>query len=212
MAGRRAPRAGAPPAPPRSRRWAVRLVRNVVILVPVVAVVWTLLTPAYNVFLRHAAQRLVRLGEFPAVTRLQPADSHHLVLNRTDFDRGMLGELRTTDVHFPLVLLAALFLAVPGIPADRRWGNLGWATLVAVFFHIVSIFVWVKSVYALGLGDWSLAHYGAFGRNAWGLARHLLDLPFKLGLPVFLWTAFYLRDFQAALGIEPRPAATSHQM
>ena len=37
----------------------------------------------------------------------------------------------------------------------------------------------MKFVYATQLGAWSLAHYGAFARNFWGLGKHLLDLPFK---------------------------------
>ena len=44
---------------------------------------------------------------------------------------------------------------------------------------------------ATQLGSWSLEHYGAFARNAYGLGKHLADLPFKLAFPLVLWTAFY---------------------
>ena len=89
-----------------------------------------------------------------------------------------------TDLHFHLVLLGALFLAVPGVPWRKRLENLGWAVLVTVFFDLFLCFFVVKCAYATKLGAWSLAHYGPFARNAYGLVQHLLDLPFKLGLPL----------------------------
>jgi len=60
---------------------------------------------------------------------------------------------------------------------------------------IALVFLDVKFVYATQLGSWSLAHYGTFSRNLYGLAKHLLDLPGKLALPLALWAAFYLHLF-----------------
>ena len=78
------------------------------------------------------------------------------------------------------------------MPWRERLANLGWAVLIAVFFHLLLLFFFVKFVYATQLGAWSLAHYGAFARNFFGLGKHLLDLPFKLALPLVLWAAFYI--------------------
>ena len=58
----------------------------------------------------------------------------------------------------------------------------------------MALFLRVKFIYATQLGDWSLEHYGPVARNAWGLAKHLADLPFKFGVPVALWASFFLGD------------------
>ncbi|HYG64749.1 MAG TPA: hypothetical protein VEL74_19370, partial [Thermoanaerobaculia bacterium] len=76
----------------------------------------------------------------------------------------------------------------------RRLESLGWASLATVFFDLFLILFQVKAVYATQLGDWSANHYGPVARNLYGLGRHLLDLPFKLGLPLLLWAGFYLDE------------------
>lgn len=180
-----------------SRRgsWAGRLIRNILLWIVPVALVWLLLTPGYNRFLKTAAENLLLLSESPNVTDLLIQEPHTTHIRRRDFppSRSVVGQVRVTDLHFHLVLLAALFLAVPDVPWRERLGNLGWAVLIAVFFHLLLLFFWVKFVYATQLGSWSLAHYGPFARNLFGLGKHLLDLPFKLSLPLVLWAAFYIR-------------------
>lgn len=177
------------------RGWATRFIRNVVLWLIPVAVVWLLVTPFYNRFLAQSAENLVRLTESPSVTRLDITETHSALVTRSDrASEGVLGSVRVTDVHFPLLMLGAFFLAVPGVPWRRKLENLGWATLLSIFFHIVNLFLWVKFIYATQLGQWSLEHYDAFLRNAWGLSKHLVDLPFKLALPILLWVVFYLRE------------------
>ncbi len=180
--------------------WSGRFTLGVVLWLIPVAVVWMLLTPFYNKFLTTAAENLVRLTESPNVTRLLEHDEHHLLITRTDVPnkRGFLDSVRTTDVHFPLVMLGGFFLAVPGVPWRRRLENLGWAALISVCFHIVSLLFWVKFTYATQLGAWSDANYSIWQQNFWGLGKHLIDLPFKFSMPLLLWAAFYLRDMLAA--------------
>lgn len=180
---------------PDRRNFAQRFLRGVLLwLVPVI-VVWAVLTPAYNRFLTEATENLVRLTERPSVTRLAMSDPHRFVIRRADYatDRPFLGSVRVTDTHFPLIMLGAFFLAVPGVAMKKRLENLGWAALISIFFHIVALFFWVKFVYATQLEEWSLRNYGVFGRNFWGLGKHLIDLPLKFALPLALWAAFYLR-------------------
>ncbi len=45
--------------------------------------------------------------------------------------------MRTTDLHFPMVYLWAMFMAVPGVPWKTRLARTGWATLIQVFFHVI---------------------------------------------------------------------------
>ncbi len=163
-------------------------------LLPVIAC-WLLITPFYNRFLTVGTERLVRVTERPAVTRLSPRGTHHFIINRPDVGRedGVVGSVRITDTHFPLLMLAVFFLAVPGLRLSQRLANLGTASLITVFFHLISLVFWVKFFYATQLGDWSTTHYGAFSHNFWGLGKHLLDLPFKFAWPLALWCAFHLR-------------------
>jgi len=204
--------------------FALFLRRCLLWLAPVVAI-WWLATPLYNRVLTSSTEVLVRLLEAPnPVTRLVPRRPHHFLVQRLDVrrpDGAPLGSVRVTDVHFPVVLTAVLFLAVPAPPdangqstgrsqrrsqrraaANSRTGHqlspwrrrllfLGWALLVSFLFHLVSLVFWVEFVYATQLGQWSMEHYGAFARNFWGLGKHLLDLPFKLALPLILWCGFY---------------------
>lgn len=179
-----------------------RFIRNLLLSIVPVAVVWLLITPFYNRFLAASAQNLLHLVESPNVTELVSApqgDGYYFIL-RNDFPpaKRRVYSLRVTDIHFHLLLLAVLFLAVPRVPWRQRLGNLGWALLVAVFFHILLVFFWVKFAYATQLGSWSLANYGAFARNFYGLGKHLLDLPFKLAFPLALWAAFYYRQLLPA--------------
>lgn len=181
-------------------RWASRFSRNVLLWLLPVLVVWWLLTPFYNRFLTVAAGNLLALTESPNVTRLLPADAHYVTISRSDFPPAAsnLQRVRVTDVHFNLLLLAALFLATPGVRMKVRLAHLGWALLIAVCFHILDLFLWVKFVYATQLGSWSAEHYGAFAQNFWGMAKHAFDLPFKLALPLVLWAAFYIRELLPA--------------
>ncbi len=182
--------------------WSQRFIRGVLLWLLPIAVVWVLLTPIYNPFLTKATENLVRLFESPEVTRLLVHDEHHFVITRTDFptSRGWLYSVRTTDVHFPLIMLGAFFLGVPGVSWRTRLENLGWAALVSVFFHILSLFFWVQFAYSTQLQEWSAENYSTFEANFWGLGKHLIDLPFKFSLPLLLWSIFYLRFLLPGMG------------
>jgi hypothetical protein len=174
---------------------APRLIRNVLLWLLPVWALWALATPDYNRFLLTAGANLLHVGERPPVTIFHLIDVHDASIERRDFPpgRALVGPgLRVTDLHFHFVLLGALFLAVPGVPLRRRLENLGWAALATVFFDIALVFLYVKFIYATQLGSWSLAHYEPLSRNLYGLAKHLLDLPYKLSLPFAFWVGFYL--------------------
>jgi hypothetical protein len=194
------------------RSWTGRLFLGLVLWVPVAALLWTAVTPFYNLFLVRAVERMTRLGERPAVTQISLDRGEQAVISRSDTRAGgrLPYPLRATDLHFPLVLMVGLFLAVPGVPWSQRLENLGLALLVAVASHLLDLFFWVKFVYATQLGDWSLARYGPFARNFWGMGKHLLDLPVKLALPLLLWSVFYLRHLLKFPTASPPPAARSH--
>ncbi|MEO8505953.1 MAG: hypothetical protein ABI609_18805 [Acidobacteriota bacterium] len=176
-------------------RWTARFARNLLWAAPLTVLVWVLITPFYNRFLAASAESFVRLTEHPAQTRLDLREGQYAVASRRDFGTRArdITRGRVTDCHFNLLLLGSLFLAVPKLTLSQRFGNLGWALLIAMFFHILLLSLLVKFTYATQMGDYSLAHYGPFARNAYGLLTQLMDLPFKFALPLILWTVFYLR-------------------
>lgn len=188
------------PSPPTTRAerqvWVRRLVVGILLWLVPASLIWIALTPIYNPFLTQATENLVRMTESPSVTRLLNQAPHHFLISRTDVPspKGWITSVRVTDTHFPMVMMIAFFLAVPGVPWKIKLQNLGWALLFLIFFHLFSLFLWVKFVYSTQLGEFSMTHYSALQRNVWGLSKHLADLPFKLGMPLILWTAFYLRQ------------------
>lgn len=186
-------------AQPRS--WPLSFIRNALLWVVPVALLWTATAPVYNWFLLISARNLCHWTESPNVTDLPRRDEHFAFISRRDFPpaKSFVHSFRVTDVHFHLVMIGALFLAVPGIPWRRRLENLGWAVLITIFYDIFLIFFYVKAEYAAGMGAWSQQHYGAFARNFYALTKHLLDLPFKFALPFLLWAGFYLRDLMDAI-------------
>ena len=195
-----AARGNAEPRPQR-RAWALRLARNLVITAPIAMMLWLLVSPFLSLFVVKAAERVTRLAERPSVTRIELSKGEDALISRADTRAG--GRLpygvRVTDIHFPLVLLIAIFLATPDVSAGERFANLGYALLIIMFFFIIDLFFWVKFAYATQLGAWSAAHYGPFARNFWGLGKHVLDLPVKLALPFAMWAAFYLRELTGEL-------------
>jgi hypothetical protein len=188
------------PAAPPARGWTALLVRNTLLWLVPVAALWWLATPVYNRILVDSAVRVLHLFEHPAVTELPAKGDHDAYVVRRDFPpaRSLVHPFRVTDVHFHLLLLGALFLGVPGLPWRERLGNLAIAAVITVLYDVVLVAFIVESAYATQLGAWSLAHYGAFARNFFGLGKHLLDLPFKLALPLLLWCGFYLPRLRAA--------------
>jgi len=198
----------AAPAPLTPRRWTALLIRNTLLWMVPVAVLWWLATPVYNRVLLRSAGGILYLVEHPAVTDLPAKGDHDAYIVRRDFPpaHSLVYPFRVSDVHFHLLLLGALFLAVPAIPWRERLGNLAAAGIITIAYDVLLVVFIVESAYATRLGAWSLAHYGAFARNFYGLGKHLLDLPFKLALPLLLWCAFYLPRLRAA-----SPAATSEK-
>lgn len=191
----RAHRPAAPSPAPERTDFGRRLVRNTLLWIVPVALVWLVLTPLYNRFLEVAGQNVLHLLiESPDVTRLIPKGDHYALISRVDFPtaKNVVSSFRVTDLHFPVILLVALFLATPNVPRRKRLADLGTALIVTAFFHIALVVFWVQFTYATQLGAWSVEHYGAVARNVWGLGKHVLDLPVKLAFPLILWSAFYL--------------------
>ena len=199
----RSARLNEPPRPEaKPRSWTLLFFRNALLWAVPVALLWTALTPFYNRFLLGSAQNLVRLTESPSVTRPVSGGGSlrlHLAARLSPFAHasplllpGDRRPLPPADARRPLPRRAAHPLA-----AALREPRLGGADH-HLLRHLPDLLLRQVRLRG-GVGDWSLAHYGPFARNFYGLGEHLLDLPFKFSLPFVLWAAFYYRDLTAGI-------------
>lgn len=166
-------------------RYLLRLLLATAALAPC----WWLATPLYNRYLVEASENLLHLLEVPNVSRLLLSSSpHEAILLRLDFppSRQTVSGLRLTDLHFTAALAAAVVLA-QRTPLRKRLSQLLEVVLFCTAFHLALVLSLTYCVYAVELGDWSMAHYGPVSCNGLALVRHLLHLPFKLALPLLAY-------------------------
>jgi hypothetical protein len=151
---------------------------------------WFLFSTTYEKAIAPAAEALLRLGEQPAVTRLEAPGKEFLV-NRTDFPPGAPHPgLPSPDLHFNFVLLAALFALRPRPWKQDNVVRFLLAALCLYIVHVIFLVFEVESVYATRLGEWSAAHYGAFARNFWAAGFHFYQIAGRFAAPFAIWWFF----------------------
>jgi hypothetical protein len=151
---------------------------------------WFLFSTTYEKAVAPAAEALLRLGEQPAVTRLEAPGKEFLV-DRTDFPPGAPHPgLPSPDLHFNFVLLVALFALRPRPWTQDNVMRFLLAALCLYVVHVLFLVFEVESVYATRLGDWSAAHYGAFARNIWATGFHFYQIAGRFAAPFAIWWFF----------------------
>jgi hypothetical protein len=153
-------------------------------------VVWLLLRPALDWAVAGMAQTLVRSFEYPKVTRLVVQD-HRVQMRRTDLrSDSTVPTVSMTEVTFNTIVLLALCLALPH-PFSRKQIErlfMGWCVLILC--QSLNLVFHVKTLYAMGLGEWSQHHYSDFARNVFGFGRYFTDLPGRFSFPFLIWLGF----------------------
>jgi len=153
-------------------------------------VIWLLLRPAIDWAVAGLAQTLVRSFEYPRVTRLVVQD-HRAQMRRTDLRTdSKVPTVSMTEVTFNTIVLLALYLALPR-PFSRRQLEalfMGWCVLILC--QSLNLVFHVKTLYALGLGEWSQQHYSDLARNIYGFGRYFTDLPGRFSFPFLIWLGF----------------------
>jgi hypothetical protein len=165
---------------------------------------WFLFSSTYEAVVAPAAEFLLRLGESPAMTRLE-APGKEFLLRRSDFPPGARQPgLPAPDLHFNFVLLVALF-ALPRRPwATDRVVRFLLAALSLYVVHVVFLVFEVESLYATRFGEWSAAHYGRAARNFWAAGFHFYQIAGRFAAPFAIW--WFLGSPQPAEAEEARPA------
>ncbi len=167
--------------------------------------VWFVFKPAYERAVAPAAEFLVRLGERPAVTRLEARGGEFLV-NRADFPPGAPHPgLPAPDLHFNFALLVTLFALHPRPWRGDRVARLLLALFCLYLVHVVFLVIQVQSVYATRMGAWSEAHYGAVARNFWAAGFHFYQIAGRFAAPFAIWWFFGRAEEAAAPERPPGP-------
>jgi hypothetical protein len=160
---------------------------------------WLLLRPALDAAVPALAQGLIRAFEMPRVTRLVERD-HWVEVRRSDFRAGsQIPTLPLTEVHFNLIVLLALQLALPRPLKRQQLERLLMGGAVLLLVHALNLTFEVKSLYATRLGEWSLASYSKAARNVWGFLQYSSDLPVRFSAPFAIWLAFNWDSVQRLL-------------
>jgi hypothetical protein len=164
-------------------------------------VIWLLLRPIIDTAVAGLAQTLIRSFEYPRVTRLVVED-HRAQMRRTDLRTdSRVPSVSMTEVTFNTIVLLALYLALPR-PFSRKQIErlfMGWCVLY--LSQSINLLFHVKTLYAMGLGEWSQHHYSDLARNVFGFGRYFTDLPGRFSFPFLIWLGFNWEVVMKMLGI-----------
>jgi hypothetical protein len=153
-------------------------------------IIWLLLRPAIDWAVAGLAQALIRAFEYPRVTRLVVQD-HHVQMRRSDLRTdSKVPSVSMTEVTFNTIVLLALYLALPRPFSRRQLERLFMGWCVLCLCQSVNLVFHVKTLYAMGLGEWSRYHYSDLARNVFGVGRYFTDLPGRFSFPFLIWLGF----------------------
>lgn len=168
----------------------VRFFKRLPLTLLAATVVWFVLRPGIDLAVTGLAQTLIRAFEYPRVTRLV-ADDHRAQVRRSDFRTdSKIPTVPLTDVTFNTIVLLALFLALPRPQSRRQLERLAMGCCVLYLTQTLNLVFHIKTLYALGLGEWSHQHYSDLARNVFGYFRYFTDLPGRFAFPFLIWLGF----------------------
>ena len=169
-------------------------------------VIWLLLRPVIDTAVAGLAQTLIRSFEYPRVTRLVVED-HRAQMRRTDLRTdSKVPSVSMTEVTFNTIVLLALYLALPRPFSRRQLERLFMGWCVLCLSQSINLLFHVKTLYAMGLGEWSQHHYSDLARNVFGFGRYLTDLPGRFSFPFLIWLGFNWSVVMKMLGIQEEDA------
>jgi hypothetical protein len=165
-------------------------------------IIWLILRPAIDTMVAGLAQTLIRAFEHPRVTRLVVED-HRAQMRRTDLrSDSKVPSVSMTEVTFNTIVLLALYLALPRPFSRKQLERLFMGWCVLCFSQSINLLFHVKTLYAMGLGEWSQHHYSDFARNIFGFGRYFTDLPGRFSFPFLIWLGFNWEVVMKMLGIQ----------
>ena len=170
-------------------------------------VIWLLLRPAIDGAVAGLAQTLIRSFEYPRVTRLAVQDDRAQIRRadlRTD---SKVQSVSMTEVTFNTIVLLTLYLALPRPFSRRQLERLFMGWCVLYLSQSINLLFHVKTLYSMGLGEWSQHHYSDLARNVFGFGRYFTDLPGRFSFPFLIWLGFNWDVVMNMLGINQDDAS-----
>lgn len=178
----------------------VRFLIRLPVTLVIAMVVWFAARPGIEIAVAGLSQTLIRAFEYPRVTRLVVAD-HRAQVRRSDFRTdSQIPTVPLTDITFNTIVFLALSLALPRPLSRRHIEALFMGGCVLYLTQALNLVFHVKTLYALGLGDWSSQHYTDLARNVFGFLRYFTDLPGRFSFPFLIWLGFNWNEVMAMLG------------
>lgn len=149
---------------------------------------WIGFSPFYRGAVMGPAELVLNLSESPDITELHPDEDRGIIVNRTDFPpESPRPGVALHDLTFNVILLFALFALSRPAFSNANIGGLGLALVALWLTHVIALVVHIKKIYALQLGPWSVANYGAFSRNFWGSLEHFYRIVGLYAIAFALW-------------------------
>jgi hypothetical protein len=103
------------------------------------------------------------------------------------------------SIHYNSVILFALIFFTPGISLGKR----GWVLILGFallfFTQVLTVVVQVKFFYAFQLSQYSVIHYGSWGRNIYGFLKQFFELVGRFSFPFVIWMGFTYREVRGFL-------------
>ncbi len=182
-------------------------VKRLPLTLVIAILVWLALRPVLDTAVTGLAEVLIRSFEYPRVTRLEAVE-HRARVFRSDFrSDSSIPTIPLTEIHFNTIVLLALVLSLPKRFSRKNLERLAMAWFLLYLAQTLNLFLHVKCIYALGLGDWSQQTYSNFLRNFYGFWRYFSDLPGRFSFPFVFWLAFFWEEVLGMLN----PAQPSQQ-
>lgn len=170
--------------------------------------IWLALRPVLDSAVTGLAEVLVRSFEYPRVTRLETVDNRAQVF-RSDFrSDSNIPTIPLTEIHFNTIVLLALYLALPNRFSRKNFERLLMAWFLLYLTQTLNLFLHVKCIYALSLGEWSHQTYSTFSQNFYGFWRYFTDLPGRFSFPFVFWLGFFWKGVLGMLNTNPTAPAT----
>lgn len=164
--------------------------------------IWLALRPAIDTVVAGFAQTLIRSFEYPRVTRLVVED-HRVQMRRTDLRTdSKVPSVSMNEITFNTIVLLALYLALPNPFSKRQLERLFMGWCVLCLSQSINLLFHVKTLYSMGLGEWSQHHYSDLARNIFGFGRYFTDLPGRFSFPFLIWLGFNWDVVMKMLGIQ----------
>lgn len=183
-------------------------IKRLPVTLVIAMVLWLALRPVLDASVTGLAEILVRSFEYPRVTRLEAVD-HRAQVFRSDFrSDSSIPTIPLTEIHFNTIVLLALFLAIPKRFSKKNLERLLMAWFLLYLTQTLNLFLHVKCIYALSLGEWSHQTYSPFSQNFYGFWRYFTDLPGRFSFPFVFWLGFFWQETLGMLNTGPAAPAS----